>query len=297
MKRRDFLKTMGAGAIVATVGNNLFTACTPSLEQLPAIGLISGSSGNWHPDGPKEGLKKIAEWGYKDLEGGNIRGMGNDEYLPFLKSLGLRPVIGSAGMDVLIDEERLKNSIKNLQNQGREYLTCYWPWIGESKGQQIDGWKEVADNLNKGAAVCKREGITLIYHNHDMEFYPVEGQMPFDVLMSRLDPSVGIELDLYWITKSGQSAVEYLKKYPGRYPVLHVKDMPANIKRGAGLTDFGQLTEQDFSSIGSGSINFAEIFKLNKISGAKHFIVESDKPGDMAKFLESSAKYLLALRY
>jgi len=296
MERRNFLKTMGIGAIATVVANDLL-ACTAPEEQLPSIGLISGSGGAWHSDGPKEGLKKIAEWGYKDLEGGSIRGMGNDEYLPFLKSLGLRPVIGSAEMAVVINEDRLKTTIKNAQDQGRKYLACYWPWIGVNKGQKIDDWKEVADNLNKGAAVCKREGITLIYHNHDMEFYPVEGQIPFDVMMSQLDPAVDIELDLYWITKSGKSAEEYLNKYPGRYPVLHVKDMPADIKRGTGLTDFGKLTEKDFAAIGSGSIDFASIFKLNSISGAKHFIVESDKPGDFPTFLESSAKYLLSLRF
>ena len=298
MERRDFLKTMGAGAIVTATSGNLLSACTSKpTEALPTIGLITGSGGAWHPDGPKAGLKKIAEWGYKDIEGGSIRGMGNDEFLPLLKSLGLRPVIGTATMEVVINEERLKTTIKNAQEQGRKYLACYWPWIGETLGKKIDDWKMAADHLNIGGAVCKREGITLLYHNHDMEFYPVEGQMPFDVMMSRLDPAVGIELDLYWITKSGQSAETYLKKYPGRYPVLHVKDMPADIKRGAGLTDFSKLTEQDFSAIGSGSINFANIFKTNSISGAKHFIVESDKPGDTATFLESSAKYLLALRF
>ena len=299
MERRNFLKTMGIGAIATAVGNELLSAsCTVPAAQLPSIGLVTGSGGTWHPDGPKEGLKKIAEWGYKDMEfGGSPGKMQNDELLPFLKSLGLRPVIGSAAMAILIDEEKLKVTIKSAQEQGKEYLACYWQWLTDGLGKKIDHWKEAADNLNKGAAVCKKEGITLIYHNHDMEFYPVEGQMPFDVLMSRLDPTVGIELDLYWITKGGQSAVEYLKKYPGRYPVLHVNDMPAGVKCGEGLTDFGKLTEQDFAAIGSGVINFADIFKLNGTSGAKHFIVESDKPGDMATFLEKSAKYLLALRF
>jgi sugar phosphate isomerase/epimerase len=299
MERRDFLKTMGIGVAATAAGSNLLTSCAAkatALEALPSFGLISGSSGSWHSDGPKEGLKQIAEWGYKDLEGGGIRGMDNDELLPFLKSLGLRLVVGSATMAVLIDEEKLKPVIKNAQDQGRQYLTCYWPWLAEAR-HTVDGWKEVTDNLNKGAAVCKREGITLIYHNHDMEFYPVEGQMPIDVMMAGLDPAVGIQLDLYWITKSGQSAEEYLKKYPGRYPVLHVKDMPATVKCGQGLTDFGKLTEADFSAIGSGVVDFPSIFRLNAISGAKYFFVESDKPGDFPTFLETSAKYLRELRF
>ena len=302
MKRRDFLKKMGISALATAIGNNLHSACFLPDEQLPSIGLTTGSNGSWHSDGSKEGLKKIAEWGYTELEGGSIRGMGNDEYLPFVKSLGLKPLIGGARMEVVIDEEALKSTIKNAQDQGREYLSCSWPFIGPTRGQKIDDWKEVADNLNKGAAVCKREGITLIYHNHDNEFYPVEGQMPFDVLMAGLDQTVGIELDLFWIFKSGQSIEEYLKKYPGRFPVLHIKDMPAHVTRGSFIgalpnDDHPLLTEKDFSIIGEGVIDFPGIFKLNSTSGAKHFIVESDKPGDVATFLEKSAKYLLSLRF
>jgi len=297
MKRRNFLKTMGVGAISMAVFNEY--ACSGNVgEQLPSIGLITGLGGRWLRDNPREALTKIAEWGYTDLEfGGTLGGMQNDELLPFLQSLGLKPLIGSAGMASIIDEDLLKADIKRSLDQGKQFVACYWPWISDGQGQKIDDWKEVADNLNKGAAVCQREGITLIYHNHDLEFYPVEGQMPFDVLMSRLDPAVGIELDLYWITKGGQSAVEYIQKYPGRFPVFHVKDMPDTVKCGQGQTDFSTLTERDFACVGSGCIDFAEIFKLNKVSGAKHFVVENDKPDDPATCIESSAKNLLALRF
>ena len=137
----------------------------------------------------------------------------------------------------------------------------------------------------------------MIYHNHDFEFFPVEGQVPFDVLVPLLDPAVGIELDLYWTVKGGKSPVEYLKKYPGRYPVLHVKDMPADIKCGETPTVFELLTDKDFAPIGSGKIDFAEIFRTNSISGAKHFIVENDKPADPKQCLELSGKYLRSLTF
>jgi len=296
MERRNFLKTMGIGALSMAVGSKMTVYGSNPTKQLPSFGLITGSGGQWHKDGPMEGLKQIAGWGYTDLEGGGIRGMETDELLKFLKSIGLRSVIGSTGMANLIgDESRLKASLKRNLDLGQQFVTCYWPWAGEAKGQKIDDWKEVADNLNRGGAICKSEGIQLIYHNHDFEFLPVEGQIPFDVLVPLLDPAVGIELDLYWITKGGQSAVEYLKKYPGRYPVLHVKDMPVGINCGVAPTDFSKLTEKDFAPIGSGVIDFTEIFRTNEISGAKHFMVESDKPGDTAEFLELSGKFLSSL--
>jgi len=297
MERRDFLKTMGVGALSMAVGSKLMACSSKPAKQLPSFGLITGSGGQWHQDGAVEGLKKIAEWGYTELEGGGVRGMDADELSNLLKSLGLKRVIGSANIQSLIgDESALKTNLGRAANLGQKFVACYWPWPG-SPGTTIDDWKVVADNLNKGGRICHSEGIQLIYHNHDFEFYPIEGQIPFDVLLPLLDPVVGIELDLYWITKGGKSAVEYLKKYPGRYPVLHVKDMPADIKCGVAPTDFSLLTEKDFAPIGSGVIDFAEIFKTNEISGARHFMVESDKPGDTASFLELSGKYLSALKF
>ena len=307
MERRDFLKTMGASALSIAAGNALLVSCggnssavgSKANEKLPSFGLITGSDGQWHPDSVVEGLKKIAEWGYTEMEGGGGRGgLSPDEMTDLLKSLGLVRVIGSANIQSLIgDESALKTNLERALNIGQKYVACYWPWPGEP-GKSIDEWKVVADNLNRGGRICHSEGIQLVYHNHDFEFYPIDGQIPFDVLLPLLDPIVGIELDLYWIVKGGQSPVEYLKKYPGRYPVLHVKDMPDGVKCGIAPTVFDNLTEKDFATIGSGIIDFPEIFRTNSISGAKHFMVEADKPpGGTAEFLELSGKYLRTLRF
>ena len=300
MERRNFLKTMGIGAMSMAIGKDLLTSCkaVPS-EQLPSIGTITGSGGQWHQDGFQAGLKQLAEWGYTELQGGgNMGGMEPAEVKAFLKSLGLVSMTGSANMAALTgDESRLKTSLERSLQLEHKYVHCTWPWIGEIQGKKLDDYKVVADNLNRGGKICQSEGIQLLYHNHDFEFYPLEGQMPFEVLMAGLDSSVGIELDTYWCAKGGSSCVEYLQKYPGKYPILHIKDMPASVVCGQGPTVFANLTDDDFCPIGSGVIDWPEIFKTNSISGAKHFIVEADKPGDIPTFLELSAKYLLAVRY
>jgi len=287
MERRSFLKTMGISAISMTVCNELFAA-EPLAKKLPAIGLIPGNTaGQWFKDNPKAALQKIAEWGYKELEFGGNLGLGMDaaEVCKFLKSLGLKPLIGSTPMVNMTDETKLKADIKRCLDLGQKFIVCYWPWTADGQGNKIDDWKKVAENLNKGGAICKKEGIKLLYHNHDIEFRVTEGQMPFDLLMTQLDPAlVAIELDLYWITKGGQSAVEYIKKYPGRFPVFHVKDM-------------NNQTDKDFACVGSGCIDFAAIFKLNGTAGAKHFIVEHDKPENPEACVSSSVKYLSNLRF
>ena len=287
MERRNFLKTMGVGALSMAICNDM-PAADISAKKLPAIGIITGLiGGQWLKDNPRVALKRIAEVGYKELEFGGDFGLGMNaaELTKYLKSLGMKPLIGSTSMASMNDEARLKAEIKRCQELGQKFIACYWPWTTDGQGSKIDDWKRVADNLNKGGAICKKEGVTLIYHNHDIEFRITEGEMPFDVMMSRLDPAlVGIELDLYWVAKGGQSAEEYIKKYPGRYPVFHVKDMT-------------NTPEKDFACVGSGCIDFASIFKLNSTAGVKHFMVEHDRPEDSEACITSSAKYLLALRF
>jgi sugar phosphate isomerase/epimerase len=312
MERRDFLKTMGVSAASLALGGSVLSACggqrqaKAPVQALPSFGTICGSSGAWHPDGAAEGLKKIAEWGYTELEGGIGRGMEIADFLELIKPLGLKAVVGSVGIDAIVNEELLKPAIERAQTIGQKYVTCYWPW-GRHSGDKpldqrtIDDWKGATDTLNKGADLFRRSGVQLIYHNHDMEFIPVNGQMPFDTMMSGLDPSIGIQLDLYWVARAGQDPVEFLKKYPGRFPVLHVKDMPAGVTPAPGTEIVGgrvKVTEADFAVIGSGVVDFPEIFRHNDISGAKHFIVEADNPpGGIPSFLELSAKYLRELKF
>jgi Sugar phosphate isomerases/epimerases len=286
MKRRSFIRTIGMATVSAVAFREMHAAGVTS-EKLPRIGLIpSNTGGEWFKKDPKTALKKISEWGYKELEFGGDFGLGISpaEVKEMLKGLGIKPLIGSTSMGAMNNPEQLKSDIKKSLELGQEYIACYWPWTDDGQNKMLADWKKVAENLNKGGAICNKEGIKLIYHNHDIEFKITEGQIPFDTIMKELDPKlVSIELDLYWITKGGQSAVEFIKKYPGRYPVYHVKDMnPAN---------------KDFACVGSGNIDFAEIFRLNKTAGVKHFIVEHDKPENPEDCVASSAKYLLNLSY
>jgi len=308
MERRDFLKTMGVSGASLTLGGSVLSACggqpkAAEPKALPSFGTITGSSGAWHPDGALAGLKKLAEWGYTELEQGIGRGMEISEFWGMIGPLGLRPVIGSVGLSAIVNEEMLKPVIERAQAIGQKFLACYWPWmqVGQFPASvTIDDWKTVADNLNKGANLIKRGGLQLIFHNHDMEFMPINGQVPFDIMMAGLDPSIGIELDVYWVTRAGKDPVEYIKKYPGRYPVIHVKDMPAVVTPAPGerIVAGTPVTEADFAVIGSGVVDFPAIFRHNDIAGAKHFIVEADRPpGGIPSFLELSAKYLRELRF
>jgi len=284
MKRRTFIKT--AGVVLAAMSLPEILRAQQSIGKLPSFGIITGNTGgDWVKNNPQDALREIARLGYKDLEFGGTFGMDIPALKKFLNEVGLTPLIGSTSMQAMDDTERLKKDIEQCMLLNKKYIVCYWPWTDDGKNKKLDDWKRVAEKLNKGGEICKKSGLSLLYHNHDIEFFFTESRIPFDTLMTNLDKSaVSIELDLYWITKGGQSAIEFIQKYPGRYPVYHLKDMDHTI-------------EKSFACVGDGQIPFSEIFKYNKTAGVKHFIVEHDRPANPKECITTSAQYLSGLRF
>ena len=166
-----------------------------------------------------------------------------------------------------------------------EYIVC--AYLDEPERQHIDDYKRVADLFNKSAEVCKQYGIQFAYHNHDFEFIPLNNEVPYDVLLAQTDKElVKMELDLYWITKVGQDPIAYFKKYPGRFPLWHVKDISKN-------------EEQYFTEVGNGSIDWTQIFQHADVSGMKKFFVEQDVCRDYTPIesLNISYNYLKKLEF
>jgi len=286
MNRRDFFITSAYLSGLCLLPRLLSASVTITQAKLPSFGIITGNTGGkWLEENPQKALKAIASLGYKDLEFGGTMGMDLPELKALLKDLHLQALIGSTSMGAMNNAVQLGKDIKACHELGQKYIVCYWPWTDDGKNKKADDWKKVADNLNRGGEICRKEGLTLLYHNHDMEFLPVDNQIPFDILMPHLNPDcVSIELDLYWITKGNQSAVEYIRKYPGRYPVFHVKDMD-------------KTPERSFEYVGQGCIDFPSIFRLNEVAGVKHFIVEHDNPPNPELCIQTAADYLSRLEF
>ncbi|MFL6255879.1 MAG: sugar phosphate isomerase/epimerase family protein, partial [Pyrinomonadaceae bacterium] len=116
------------------------------------------------------------------------------------------------------------------------------------------------------------------------EFTPLEGRVPYDLLLERTDPRlVKLEMDLYWTIKGGASPVEYFERYPGRFHLLHVKDMDSTPRRF-------------FADVGRGRIDFKTIFAQSRKAGVRHYFVENDEPaGSPFDSLRVSLEYLKQL--
>jgi len=167
---------------------------------------------------------------------------------------------------------------------GHKYLLV--AWSPPEERQSLDDYKRLADLFNRTGEQLKKADIQFAYHNHDFEFAQMEGHIPYDLLLERTDPQlVKLEMDLYWIVKGGGKPLEYFEKYPGRYPLLHVKDMDATPKRY-------------FTEVGRGVIDFKTIFANAGRAGVRHYFVEQDEtPGSPFESMKISMDYLRKLEF
>lgn len=214
---------------------------------------------------PDAVLKRVAEIGYKEVEtfgytDGKFFGKTPQAFKDQLKSLGLTSPSGHYGT------AQLKNGwdkiVDDAATIGQKYMACAYLTPDERK--KADDYKGFVDLFNKSAETCKKAGIQFVYHNHDFEFKPVDGQLGYDIILKGTDPKlVKMELDLYWTIIAGKDPVELFKQNPGRFPLVHMKDIAKTEKK-------------EFAEVGTGSVDFQRILDASKIGGIQHYFVEQD---------------------
>ena len=135
------------------------------------------------------------------------------------------------------------------------------PWIDDKVRKQPDGFKRAAETFNRAGEATKKAGMQFAYHNHWFEYIPVNGELPYDTLLEESDPDlVKMELDLCWITLGGQDPVKYFDRYPGRFPLVHVKDLTSVPPiTAADKQNFGD-SMKEMTEVGSGVIDWKRIF-------------------------------------
>lgn len=283
ISRRSFVRQVTAGATALSLLH--LPACTQTVpRKLDEIGVILGFMGELVRNDPVGLLEKIAEIGYKTVEFGGTFGKSPAELRQLLDSLGLKPVAGGSAMAQLL--ENLPRQIEDAKELDKPYLVCYWPWLHSAEQITTDDAKATAERLNQIGEQCKNEGLQFLFHNHDKEFNPTDtGAIPCDILLDETDPNlVNMELDLYWIIKGGADPLDYIERYPGRFPIFHVKDMDATPEKG-------------FETPGIGIIDFPTIFAKSEQAGAVHFIVERDDAPDPMQTVIDAYAYLSKLEF
>jgi sugar phosphate isomerase/epimerase len=152
---------------------------------------------------------------------------------------------------------------------------CIQPWVNE-EDRNVEKYKQMIGDWNKVGKIMKGVGIQFGYHNHNFEFKKVNGVVPYyDLFMPEMDKDlITMELDLFWACKAGQNPVEMFNKYPGRFQLLHLKDMKTN------QPPFFDVIKDDICSVGAGVIDFKKILASKQVAGTKYTFVEDDNQGN-----------------
>jgi sugar phosphate isomerase/epimerase len=278
INRRQFLQASthaGLGALA------LHGRATAAATRLAKIGLQLYTVRNEMARDVEGTLKRVAELGYREVEFAGYYNRTAKDVRAMLDRYGLAsPAAHVPLKDV---QAGLGPTLEFAQALGQKFLIC--PYLEAKDRGSLDDYKRHAATFNQAGEACRKAGIQFGYHNHDFEFQPFGGRMPYDQLLAETDPKlVTMELDLYWIAKANQDALAYLAKHPGRFTIFHVKEMDKTDKRG--------ITE-----VGRGVIDFKTIFAKSK-GAIRHYFVEQDTcPGSPFDSIQVSMDYLKQLEF
>jgi sugar phosphate isomerase/epimerase len=285
--RRSFIKSssiLSAGLLLAPA----------EFKKKPTlIGLQLYTVRDLMQQNPADTIAKVAKVGFNSVEGATYTGsqkfygMDPATFSKLLKDNGL--VMPSAHYR-LGEEKNNAEGVKGTMLHewdkavddatavGLKYMVCAFLSPAERGG--LDHYKYVAEQLNIAGEKCKKAGMQLCYHNHDFEFAKQDNTYPMDILFGADKDLVKFEMDLYWVTKAGMDPIALFNQHPGRFPLMHLKDM--------------DKTEQHaFTEVGNGVIDFKTILKHKKTAGLKYFFVEQDKcPGSPLDSITQSYNYI-----
>jgi sugar phosphate isomerase/epimerase len=278
--RRTFVKSLGAAAAALSLPPAVALAAEES-KKLDRIGLQLYTLRRDMERDFEGTLKAVADIGYKEVEFAGYFGRSPATVRAILDRLNLAAPAAHIGSPSAVTKDWDK-TVDSLKAIGHKYLIV--AYIEEKDRRTLDDYRRFADLFNVAGETARKAGARFAYHNHDFEFVPLEGQVPYDLLLERTDPKlVAMELDLFWIRKGGRNPLEYFTRYPGRFEAVHVKDM---------------TPQQKMVDVGKGEIDFARIFAQSKKAGIRHYFVEHDDPQPSAiESVRTSYQYLKRLKF
>jgi sugar phosphate isomerase/epimerase len=303
MNRRSFLQTATAVTAATMLSSRLGWAAGDHRIEADLIGVQLYTVREAMASDFDGSLAKVAAAGYKLVELAEFS-YENGQVRYFKKTpQQLRAALDHYGLDAVsthlnyefLSPDNFPKVLEASKQLGHKYIVC--AWVEEKVRVQPDAWKHICETFNRVGEESKNAGFQFGYHNHWFEFLPVNGKLPYDVLLAGCDPQlVKMELDLCWIMVGGGDPLKYFDRYPGRFPLVHVKDVKTipQITTG-GAQNFGDTV--DLAPVGSGIIDWKKIFAQSEKAGIKYYIVEHDHPQQPFLSIKTSYEYLSKLRW
>ena len=256
---------------------NILAYCllTLALSGQTTIGLELYSFRNQIPKDIPGMLSTISKMGITELEGGGTYGVPIEEYKQLLDKNNLKMI--SIGADFEKLQKGLPAVMEEAKALGAKYVVCFWiPHTGDNF--TIDDVNKAITVFNEAGKELKANGLSLCYHPHGYEFRPYEKGTLFDYLAKNLDAKyANFEMDVFWIKHPGQDPVALLKKYPNRFLLMHLKDR----KPGTEGNQLGHADVETNVVLGAGDVGIADIMKVAKKYGVKHFFIEDESSRSM----------------
>jgi sugar phosphate isomerase/epimerase len=287
VERRQFIRTAGLAAAFAATGcagkmsttgqvSAAVAATNGSGRSIESIGLQLYTVRTLMAENVRDTLELVAAAGYNEVEFAGYFEHTPTDIRAMMDDVGLRSPSSHVSLEALQEDADRQFEIARVL--GQEYVVI--PWIAPELRGDLDGYRRVAATFNGLGERAQSAGLQLAYHNHEFEFEPMGGVVPYDVLLEEADAElVKMQLDLFWIWIGAQPASTYISQDPERFVSCHVKD---------GWADGEQ------SIVGQGDLDFATDFAAGSF---RHYFVENDQPEDPAAFIRASADYLKQLTW
>ncbi len=286
--RRDFIKKSGlAMASASLISNSLFSF----VKSKGVLGLQLYSVRDDMKADPLGTLKQIASIGYQNVEHANyvdrkFYGHAAGEFKKILADMGLKMPSGHTVLKKEHWDESKKDftdawkyTVEDAATAGQQYVIS--PWLDESIYQTEDSLKRFMEVFNKSGELCKKAGMKFGYHNHHFEFAKKVGdKVLYDLILDNTDKNlVAQQLDTGNLFNAGVKAIDIVKKFPGRFELMHVKDE---------IASSGKDEKFESTVLGKGIAQVKEVIDLGQAAGTKQFIIEQEayqgkKPIDCAK--------------
>lgn len=270
LTRRSFLKGAAAtGAAFASAG--LLSACGMAKKTEQPIGIQLYTLRDQVAENMPQVLARLGSLGYREVEFAGYFDNSLSDIKGWLLDSGLTAPSAHVGHEQFkTDFERAVEASATMGHK-----TLFLSWL-PPEDRTIQRYYEIAELLNRNGEIAKKAGIQLGFHNHEFEFEKQEGLCGYDIFLNNTDPKlVHFELDLYWTRVAGIDPLPLVKRFPGRFPCVHVKD----------YGDDGSIVD-----VGDGNIDFAALYGPLKEAGTRHFFIERDNSPEPFVTAERSIK-------
>ena len=288
ISRRKAIKT-GIAAVFAAMFTEVFpeSLWAKSLVTSPGIQLYTVDK---ELKADVEGtLKKVKAIGYVEVEAAGFAGLSAKQFRAALDGAGLKCAsthffnFGSTEPGPLFEEANSLGVHYTVSSMMSNFPNKPAGEIG------VEGYKALADYCNRLGEKAKQAGLQFAFHNHNTEFKDLgQGKIGYDILVEATDPNlVKLELDCGWMVTAGYNPIDYFKRYPNRYRMVHIKDF---VRTAQPSTSLKRDEVPQGTVLGEGYIKYKPILVAAKTAGVEHFYVEQEPPFIGTTALEAATK-------